>query len=242
MLYLVATPIGNLGDISGRALEILRTVDLIAAEDTRHSGNLLKHFEIKARLTSYHQHNEARRTAELIEELGAGRSIALITDAGMPGVSDPGHRLLRACIERGLPYSVIPGPSAVLTALIGSGFDSSQFFFGGFLPVKSGQRERELTHAAERQETTVFFESPHRLLKTLDAATRVLSDRKICVARELTKQFEEYRIGDAATLFTHYSAHPPKGEIALVIDCVSSKRCKELGLNSNRQSILRPQS
>ena len=242
MLYLVATPIGNLGDISGRALEILRTVDLIAAEDTRHSGNLLKHFEIKARLTSYHQHNEARRTAELIEELNAGRSIALITDAGMPGVSDPGHRLLRACIERGLPYSVIPGPSAVLTALIGSGFDSSQFFFGGFLPVKSGQRERELTHAAERSETTVFFESPHRLLKTLDAATRILLDRKICVARELTKQFEEYRIGVAATLLAHYSAHPPKGEIALVIDSVSSKKCREVGLHSNRPAILRPQS
>ena len=242
MLYLVATPIGNLGDISGRALEILRTVDLIAAEDTRHSGNLLKHFEIKARLTSYHQHNEARRTAELIEELSAGRSIALITDAGMPGVSDPGHRLLRACIERGLPYSVIPGPSAVLTALIGSGFDSSQFFFGGFLPVKSGQRERELTHAAERPETTVFFESPHRLLKTLDAATRILSDRKLCVARELTKQFEEYRIGDAATLLTHYSAHPPKGEIALVIDSVSSKKCREAETGSNTQAILRRQS
>lgn len=242
MLYLVATPIGNLGDISGRALEILRTVDLIAAEDTRHSGNLLKHFEIKARLTSYHQHNEARRTAELIEELSAGRSIALITDAGMPGVSDPGHRLLRACIERGLPYSVIPGPSAVLTALIGSGFDSSQFFFGGFLPVKSGQRERELTHAAERSETTVFFESPHRLLKTLDAATRILSDRKLCVARELTKQFEEYRIGDAATLLTHYSAHPPKGEIALVIDSVSSKKCREAETGSNTQAILRRQS
>jgi 16S rRNA (cytidine1402-2'-O)-methyltransferase len=242
LLYLVATPIGNLGDISGRALEILRTVDLIAAEDTRHSGNLLKHFEIKARLTSYHQHNEARRTAELIEELSAGRSIALITDAGMPGVSDPGHRLLRACIERGLPYSVIPGPSAVLTALIGSGFDSSQFFFGGFLPVKSGQRERELTHAAERSETTVFFESPHRLLKTLDAATRILSDRKLCVARELTKQFEEYRIGDAATLLTHYSAHPPKGEIALVIDSVSSKKCREAETGSNTQAILRRQS
>lgn len=241
MLYLVATPIGNLGDISGRALEILRTVDLIAAEDTRHSGNLLKHFDIKARLTSYHQHNEARRTAELIEELSAGRSIALITDAGMPGVSDPGHRLLRACIERGLPYSVIPGPSAVLTALIGSGFDSSQFFFGGFLPVKSGQRERELTHAAERSEATVFFESPHRLLKTLDAATRILSDRKICVARELTKQFEEYRIGDSLTLLAHYSAHPPKGEIALVIDSVSSKKYREVGLNSNRTSTLPPQ-
>ena len=241
MLYLVATPIGNLGDISARALEILRTVDLIAAEDTRHSGNLLKHFDIKARLTSYHQHNEARRTAELSEELSAGRSIALITDAGMPGVSDPGHRLLRACIERGLPYSVIPGPSAVLTALIGSGFDSSQFFFGGFLPVKSGQRERELTHASERSETTVFFESPHRLIKTLNAATHILSDRKICVARELTKQFEEYRIGDSQTLLAHYSAHPPKGEIALVIDSVSSKKCREVGLNSNRTSTLPPQ-
>jgi 16S rRNA (cytidine1402-2'-O)-methyltransferase len=224
LLYLVATPIGNLGDISGRALEILRTVDLIAAEDTRHSGNLLKHFEIKARLTSYHQHNEARRTAELIEALSAGRSIALITDAGMPGVSDPGHRLLRACIERGLPYSVIPGPSAVLTALIGSGFDSSQFFFGGFLPIKSGQRERELTYAAERSETTVFFESPHRLMKTLEAAIHILPNRKICVARELTKQFEEYRIGDPSTLLAHYSAHPPKGEIALVIDSAGEKK------------------
>lgn len=218
MLYLVATPIGNLGDISQRALEILGSVDIVAAEDTRHSGNLLKHFKIRARLTSYHQHNEARRTAELVEELQAGRSVALITDAGMPGVSDPGHRLLRACIERELKYSVIPGPSAVLTALIGSGFDASQFFFGGFLPVKSGQRERELTRAAERSETTVFFESPHRILKTLEAATRILPDRKICVARELTKQFEEYRTAEAAALLTHYTAHPAKGEIAIVIE------------------------
>lgn len=218
MLYLVATPIGNLGDISQRALEVLGSVDIVAAEDTRHSGNLLKHFNIRARLISYHQHNEARRTAELVEELQAGRSVALITDAGMPGVSDPGHRLLRACIERELKYSVIPGPSAVLTALIGSGFDASQFFFGGFLPVKSGQRERELTRAAERSETTVFFESPHRILKTLEAATRILPDRKICVARELTKQFEEYRTADPSALLTHYTAHPAKGEIAIVIE------------------------
>lgn len=218
MLYLVATPIGNLGDISQRALEVLGSVDIVAAEDTRHSGNLLKHFNIRARLISYHQHNEARRTAELVEELQAGRSVALITDAGMPGVSDPGHRLLRACIERELKYSVIPGPSAVLTALIGSGFDASQFFFGGFLPVKSGQRERELTRAAERSETTVFFESPHRILKTLEAATRILPDRKICVARELTKQFEEYRTADPSELLSHYTAHPAKGEIAIVIE------------------------
>ncbi|HEY2342821.1 MAG TPA: 16S rRNA (cytidine(1402)-2'-O)-methyltransferase, partial [Chthoniobacteraceae bacterium] len=139
MLTLIATPIGNLGDITLRALEALKAADLIATEDTRHSGNLLRRYEISKPLVSYHQHNEARRTAELIEELAAGRNIALITDAGLPGISDPGHRLLRACIERGLPYTILPGPSAVLTALIGSGFPAERFYFGGFLPVKSGQ-------------------------------------------------------------------------------------------------------
>jgi len=217
VLYLVATPIGNLGDISHRALEVLRSVDLIAAEDTRHSGNLLRHFEIQKRLVSYHEHNEARRTAELLIELKAGRSIALISDAGLPTVSDPGHRLLRACIAEALPYTVIPGPSAVLTALVGSGFDATHFFFGGFLPVKSGQRERKLTESANRDCTSVFFESPHRILKTLEACTRLLPERQICVARELTKQFEEYRKGLPAELFAHYSARPAKGEIALVI-------------------------
>src|SRR3954449_11040897 len=152
MLYVVATPIGNLGDITLRALETLKAVDKIAAEDTRHSGNLLRHFGIQKPVVSYHEHNEARRTAELIEELAAGKKIAVITDAGMPGISDPGHRLLRACIERGLPYTVLPGASSVLTALIGSGFDAEAFTFRGFLPVKSGQRERELRAAADRAE------------------------------------------------------------------------------------------
>ncbi|MEK0445588.1 MAG: Ribosomal small subunit methyltransferase [Verrucomicrobiota bacterium] len=217
MLSLVATPIGNLGDLSQRAIETLRSADLIAAEDTRHSGNLLRHLGIQKPLVSYHAHNEARRTAELIESLEAGRHIALVTDAGMPGISDPGHRLLRQCIERGLPYTVIPGASAVLTALIGSGFDAERFFFGGFLPVKSGQREREITAAAARQETTLFFESPYRLVKTLEVAARLIPERRICVARELTKQFEEYRKGLASELLAHYTAHPPKGEIVLVI-------------------------
>ncbi len=216
-LFLVATPIGNLGDISSRALEVLRTVDIVAAEDTRHSGNLLRHFEIKARLVSCHAHNEARRTAELTLELKAGRTVALISDAGLPAISDPGHRLLRACITEGIPYTVIPGASAVLTALVGSGFDATRFFFGGFLPVKSGGREREITAAGEREETTIVFESPHRLLKTLEACSRLLPERLICVARELTKQFEEYRRGLPAELLAHYTAHPPKGEIALVI-------------------------
>src|SRR3954470_21141059 len=203
MLFIVATPIGNLGDITLRALEVLKSADKIAAEDTRHSGNLLRHFEISKPLVSYHEHNEARRTAELIEDLAAGKNIAVISDAGLPGISDPGHRLLRACIERGVPYTIIPGASAVLTGLIGSGFNSEQFFYGGFLPVKSGGRERDLLAAAAREETSVFFESPHRLLKTLQVCVDHFPDRSICVARELTKQFEEFRIGFAPTLLAH---------------------------------------
>src|SRR5713226_10168076 len=154
MLYVVATPIGNLGDITLRALEVLKDVDLVAAEDTRHSGNLLRHFEIRKPLVSYHEHNEAMRTAQLVERLAAGENIALITDAGTPGLSDPGARLIRECIKRELPFTVIPGPSSILTALVGSGFSSEKFFFAGFLPVKSGQRERELRNAAAAREET----------------------------------------------------------------------------------------
>ena len=151
MLYVVATPIGNLGDITFRALEALKNADVVAAEDTRHSGILLKHFEIKKPLVSYHEHNEAMRTAQLIERIAAGENVALITDAGTPGVSDPGARLIRECIKRELPFTIIPGPSSILTALVGSGFSAEKFFFGGFLPVKSGQRERELSAAADRK-------------------------------------------------------------------------------------------
>ena len=217
MLFLVPTPIGNLGDITLRALDVLREADVIACEDTRHSIHLLRHFGIEKPLVSYHEHNEARRTAELIEQLAAGKKIAVITDAGLPGISDPGHRILRACQERGLPYTVLPGASSVLTALIGSGFDASQFFFAGFVPVKSGGRERDLRAAAERRETTVFFESPHRILKTLEAAATLMPGRILCVARELTKTFEEFRRGTAPELLAHYTAHPPKGEIVLVV-------------------------
>jgi 16S rRNA (cytidine1402-2'-O)-methyltransferase len=217
MLYVVATPIGNLGDMTFRALEVLKSVDLIAAEDTRHSGMLLKHFEIKKPLVSYHEHNEAMRTAQLVERLAADENVALITDAGTPALSDPGARLIRACIERGLPLTIIPGPSSILAALVGSGFSTERFYFGGFLPVKSGQRERELRATAERGETTVFFESPYRLTKTLAACTGIMPDRQLCVARELTKKFEEFRHGIAGELLAHYEAHPPKGEIVLVI-------------------------
>ena len=217
MLYVIGTPIGNLNDITLRALEALKAADVVAAEDTRHSGNLLRHFEIQRPLVSYHEHNEAMRTAELSERLAAGETVALITDAGMPGVSDPGARLIRACIEKGLPYTIIPGVSAVVTALVGSGFSLERFCFEGFLPVKSGGRERELRNAADRVETTVFFESPYRINKTLAACLEVMPERMICVARELTKKFEEFRRGTAAELLAHYKAHPAKGEITLVI-------------------------
>lgn len=160
MLYLVATPIGNLGDITHRAVEVLRSANVIAAEDTRHSGNLLRHLGLQKPLVSYHEHNEALRTSELLSQLRDGQTVAIISDAGMPGISDPGHRLLRACIEEKIAYSIIPGASAILTALIGSGFPADRFFYGGFLPVKSGQREREIVAAAARSETSIFFESP----------------------------------------------------------------------------------
>jgi 16S rRNA (cytidine1402-2'-O)-methyltransferase len=221
MLYVVATPIGNLGDITLRALEVLKSADVVAAEDTRHSGILLKHFEIKKPLISYHEHNEAMRTAQLVERLAAGENVALITDAGMPGLSDPGARLIRECIQRDLPFTIIPGASSISTALVGSGFSTEKFFYGGFLPVKSGRRERELRAAAAREETSVFFESPYRLVKTLIACAGIMPDRQLCVARELTKKFEEFRRGTAADLEAHYTARPPKGEIVLLVSGAS---------------------
>jgi 16S rRNA (cytidine1402-2'-O)-methyltransferase len=220
VLYVVATPIGNLGDITLRALEVLKSVDLVAAEDTRHSGMLMKHFRIKRPFISYHEHNEAKRTAELVERLAGGENIALITDAGTPGLSDPGLRLVRECIKRELSFTIVPGSSSILTALVGSGFSTQKFSFRGFVPVKAGQRERELRAAAESGETVIFFESPYRLTKTLAACIDVMQDRQLCVARELTKKFEEFRRGTAGELFAHYEANPPKGEIALVISAL----------------------
>ena len=217
MLYVVATPIGNLGDMTLRAIEVLKNVDVVAAEDTRHSGLLLKHFGIKKPFVSYHEHNEAARTAELVDRLAQGENIALITDAGTPALSDPGIRLIRECITRELPFTIIPGSSAILIALLGSGFSTDKFSFRGFLPLKSGQRERELRTAAESEETTLFFESPYRLLKTLQACGSIMPERQLCIARELTKKFEEFRRGTAAELLAHYETHRVKGEIVLIV-------------------------
>jgi 16S rRNA (cytidine1402-2'-O)-methyltransferase len=219
VLFLVATPIGNLGDITLRALETLRNVDVIAAEDTRHSQILLRHHGIEGKpLISFHEHNEAQRTAELVERMKSGASVAVITDAGLPGLSDPGARLVRACQRESLPYTIVPGASAPLLALVGSGFDVDDgWFFGGFLPNKSGGREREIRRALDREIVSVFFESPHRLQRSLDLIAALDAARDVCVARELTKRFEEYRRGPAQEVAAHYTKHPPKGEIVLVI-------------------------
>ncbi|MEM7014197.1 MAG: 16S rRNA (cytidine(1402)-2'-O)-methyltransferase, partial [Verrucomicrobiota bacterium] len=193
-VYLIATPIGNLGDITIRALETLRSVDRIACEDTRHTGRLLARYEISKPLLSLHAHNEAQRTAELIERIQKDdERVAYVSDAGTPGVSDPGERLVHRCIEAGVNYDILPGPCAVTTALVGSGLGATPFYFGGFLPTKKGQRTTQLQTALVRECTTVFYESPHRIVSTLQLLAELDGERLCCVARELTKRFQDYR-------------------------------------------------
>jgi 16S rRNA (cytidine1402-2'-O)-methyltransferase len=201
-----------------RALEVLRSVDIIACEDTRHTRILLDHHGIQSRLVSLHEHNEARRSAELVEQAAAGANIALVSDAGMPGISDPGARLIQACLRTGIRHEVLPGPCAFLTALVGSGFPAEPFYFGGFLPVKKGRRERVLREALEREEaTSVFHESPHRLDGSLDILAALAPERPICVAREISKKFEQYHRGSAADLARYFHTTAPRGEIILLV-------------------------
>lgn len=217
MLTLVPTPIGNLEDITLRALRLLREADLIAAEDTRHVGILLKHHDIRRPLLSLHEHNEAQRVEDITRRLSAGENIALLTDAGTPGISDPGFRIVRACIENGLEFTVLPGPSAILPALVGSGLPLHEFYFGGFLPVKSGRRHHLLEAALARRETSIFFESPHRIARSLSVLAELAPDRPVCVARELSKKFEEFWRGTAAELAARAAQNPPRGEICMLI-------------------------
>lgn len=217
MLTLVPTPIGNLEDVTLRALRVLREADLIAAEDTRHASVLLRHHGIHRLLVSLHEHNEAARAEEIVGRLAAGENIALLTDAGTPGISDPGYRTVRACIERGLAFTVLPGPSAILPALVGSGLPLHEFYFGGFLPVKSGRRRAVLESALARRETGIFLESPHRIGKSLAVLAELSPDRPVCVARELSKKFEEYWRGTAAELDARARERPPRGEICLLV-------------------------
>ena len=222
-LYLVATPIGNLADVTLRALAVLRSADLIACEDTRHTQRLLQHYGIATATVSYHEHNEAERAAELVEKLAAGARIALVSDAGMPGVSDPGYRVVRLAIEHGVAVVPIPGPAAFVAALVASGLATDSFRFHGFLPAKSGARRSLLESLAGSQQTEIFYEAPHRLTETLDDVVAILGrERPIVVAREVTKIHEQFLRGGAdavrATLAAQGSSPGNvKGEITLLI-------------------------
>ena len=217
-LYLVPSPIGNLGDITYRAVEILRKADVILCEDTRTSQVLLNHYDIKKPLTPYHQHNEHKVLPHLIEQLLAGKIFALVTDAGTPGISDPGFLLARECIRNHIPVECLPGATAFVPALVQSGIPANRFVFEGFLPLKKG-RQTMLKMLAGEERTVILYESPHRLIKTLhELATFFGADRQAAVCRELTKMFEETNKNTLTALAAHYEKHPPKGEIVIVIE------------------------
>jgi len=217
-LYLVGTPIGNLGDMTFRAVETLKAVDLIAAEDTRESRKLLQHFGIDRPLTAYHEHNRREAGERLIARLQAGESVAVITDAGMPGISDPGEELVRDAIAAGIAVVPIPGPTAVATALVASGLPTGRFAFEGFLPREPKLRRRRLRELVAEERTMVFYEAPHRLDDCLADMIGIWGpDRPAVVGRELTKQFEEHRRGTLAELLAHFQATPPRGEIVLTV-------------------------
>lgn len=218
-LYLVATPIGNLADITHRALQVLRDVDLIACEDTRHTRKLLQHYGIDTKTISYHEHNEQQRAAELVELLKQGSDVAIVSDAGTPAISDPGFRLVRAAVENEIAIVPLPGPSALISALIAAALPTDQFFFGGFLPARSNVRRARFDELRSVPGTLIFYEAPHRLAASLRDAHEILGEREAVVARELTKLHEEIRRGRLSELAEHYSTvEQPRGEIVLLID------------------------
>ena len=217
-LYLVATPIGNLSDITHRALQVLRDVDLIACEDTRHTHKLLNHYGITTKTISYHEHNEQQRAVQLIDQLKQGSDVAVVSDAGTPAISDPGFRLVRAAIENDVPIVPVPGPSALISALIAAGLPTNEFFFAGFLPAKSNARRARLSELQIVPGTLIFYEAPHRLAATLRDAFEILGEREAVVARELTKVHEEIRRGRLSELSDHYEREEPRGEIVVLID------------------------
>ncbi|MES2703247.1 MAG: 16S rRNA (cytidine(1402)-2'-O)-methyltransferase [Bacteroidota bacterium] len=216
-LYLVPSPIGNLGDITYRAVEVLKKADVILCEDTRTSSVLMRHYNIQKPLTPYHQHNEHRVLAHLIEQIQAGKMFALITDAGTPGISDPGFLLVRECVRNGIAVECLPGATAFVPALVQSGLPANRFVFEGFLPLKKG-RQTMMKILAQEDRTIILYESPHRLVKTLrELASYLGADREAAVCRELTKMFEETNTKTLSALAEHYDKHPPKGEIVIVV-------------------------
>ncbi len=218
LLYIVSTPIGNLADITLRALDVLKTVDIVAAEDTRHSRKLLSHHGVSARLISCHEHNERERAPQLVEKLAAGDSVALLSNAGTPTVSDPGYRVLQAAIAAGIRVVPIPGPSAAMTALSASGLPSDAFFFEGFLPQKGARRTARLKQLAELPATIIFYESPHRMTTLLEEIRELMGNRRVVLAREMTKRYEEFiraRVSEAAAVLKSRPAI--KGELTLLV-------------------------
>lgn len=218
MIYLCATPIGNLEDITLRVLRILKEVDLVAAEDTRQAKKLLTHYDIRVPVISLHQHNEAQRTEEILAWAAEGKDVAVVSDAGMPGISDPGGRLTRAAAAAGADITVLPGANAALTGLVLSGLPCETFYFGGFLPRRSSERKKALEAVRSLQASLVYYEAPHRLLKTLTDMTAVLGDRQAAVARELTKWYEETLRGPLTGLLDHFGQTPPRGELVIVVE------------------------
>ncbi|MEB3148413.1 MAG: 16S rRNA (cytidine(1402)-2'-O)-methyltransferase [Sphaerospermopsis sp.] len=217
-LYIVGTPIGNLEDMTFRAVRILQSVDMIAAEDTRHTGKLLQHFQIKTPQMSYHEHNRNSRIPEILESLKYGKAIALVSDAGMPGISDPGYELIKACVDAEIDVVPIPSATAAITALSASGLPTNRFIFDGFLPAKSQQRREYLQSLLTEIRTLVFYESPHRLRETLaDLGDIFGGDRQIVIARELTKLYEEFSRGTIAEAIAHYQQKEPQGEYTLLV-------------------------
>ena len=218
-LYLVATPIGNLEDVTRRALRVLSEADVVACEDTRRTRALLEHFQIRARTVSYHEHNERERAEELARMIEEGSAVALVSDAGTPGVNDPGYRLVRACTERGLRVVPIPGPTAFVAAVTASGLPTDEFYFGGFLPARPHARREKLASVKHLRATLVFYETPHRIVQALADAREVLGEREAAVARELTKLHEEVVRGRLSELLLHFSTEgAARGEMVLVID------------------------
>ena len=249
-LYLVSTPIGNLEDITMRALRVLREVDLIACEDTRHTRRLLDRYGITTATISYHEHNEQARARDLAERLVAGQSVAVVTDAGTPGISDPAYRLVCLAIGNGVTVIPIPGVSAHVAALVASGLPTDSFLFGGFLPSRRQARRERLRELHRRRETLIFYEAPHRIRETLADALDLLGDRPAVVARELTKLHEEFVRGSISRLIAHFAEHPPRGEMTLVLsgwrvdndDSRSDEPSPELPLAEEVDLVSRQQS
>lgn len=216
-LYIVPTPIGNLGDITYRAIEVLSQVDAILAEDTRQTKKLLNHYQVEKKLIPYHQHNEHKNLSMVIDKLVAGETFAVCTDAGMPGISDPGFLLIREAVQAGINVITLPGAVAAIVALVNSGLPCDTFVYEGFLPHKKGKQTKILSLADEKR-TTIFYESPHRIVKTLVMIKELLGDeRGIVIGRELTKKFEEYVRGSVAEVLAHFEANTPKGEFVLLV-------------------------